>query len=155
MLVAHAVKVRAICFSAASDRLLTGSDDKIVKLYMIGTDKAQLVRSFCGHRSCVTTVRFHPYDIQIFASSSNDGSIILWNVAHDRPVHVFQEAHEGVELESSSTGLEQGYNATIASRDYSSTFNGFGTTKDDEEDELLARARRDLEGISDEEGVVL
>ncbi|KAM3715855.1 SKI8 subunit of superkiller complex protein [Dirofilaria immitis] len=93
---AHAIKVRATCFSPSSDSLLTGSDDKIIKLYMIRIDKAQMVRSFCGHRSCVTAVRYNPRDPQIFGSSSNDGCVILWSITQDCALHVFQEAHEGV-----------------------------------------------------------
>uniref|UniRef100_A0A8R1XYW1 WD_REPEATS_REGION domain-containing protein n=1 Tax=Onchocerca volvulus TaxID=6282 RepID=A0A8R1XYW1_ONCVO len=62
---AHAIKVRATCFSPSSDNLLTGSDDKIVKLYIIHIDKAQLVKSFCGHRSCITAIRYNSQDPQM------------------------------------------------------------------------------------------
>ncbi|VDN94172.1 unnamed protein product [Brugia pahangi] len=190
---AHAIKVRATCFSPSSDSLLTGSDDKIVKLYTIRIDKAQLVKSFCGHRSCITAVKYNSRDPQMFASSSNDGSVILWSTTQDSALHVFQGAHEGVvkslsfsidgthiasvgedraiclhrlgnqksvaELAGSSWSTSQelqnecsqqkDYNATIVSgnsilRAPENRKNG------DEEDEILVRARRDLEGISDE-----
>uniref|UniRef100_A0A914RTT3 Uncharacterized protein n=1 Tax=Parascaris equorum TaxID=6256 RepID=A0A914RTT3_PAREQ len=55
---AHAVKVRAVCFSPDSSTLLTGSDDRTVKLHQINALKSQLVKSFCGHRSSVTSVQF-------------------------------------------------------------------------------------------------
>ncbi|VDO36455.1 unnamed protein product [Onchocerca flexuosa] len=93
---AHAIKVRATCFSPSSDNLLTGSDDKIVKLYIIHIDKAQLVKSFCGHRSCITAIRYNSQDPQIFASSSNDGCVILWSTTQECALHVFQGVHEGV-----------------------------------------------------------
>ncbi|VDM97018.1 unnamed protein product [Thelazia callipaeda] len=103
----HAIKVRAVCFSPTSDHLLTGSDDKIVKLHMISANKAQLVRSFCGHRSCVTMVKYHSQDpkmyiycyleiIILFASSSNDGCVIVWSTTQHHPLHIFQGDHEGV-----------------------------------------------------------
>nr|CRZ24701.1 Bm10228 [Brugia malayi] len=199
---AHAIKVRATCFSPSSDSLLTGSDDKIVKLYTIRIDKAQLVKSFCGHRSCITAVKYNSRDPQMFASSSNDGSVILWSTTQDSALHVFQGAHEGVvkslsfsidgthiasvgedraiclhrlgnqksvaELAESSWSTSQelqnecsqqkDYNATIVSgnsilRAPENRKNG------EEEDEILVRARRDLEGInlklSEVEGIVL
>uniref|UniRef100_A0A0R3RTT6 WD_REPEATS_REGION domain-containing protein n=1 Tax=Elaeophora elaphi TaxID=1147741 RepID=A0A0R3RTT6_9BILA len=190
---AHAIKVRAICFSPSSDNLLTGSDDKIVKLYIIRTDKAQLVRSFCGHRSCITAVRYNPRDPQMFASSSNDGCVFLWSTAQECALHVFQEAHEGV-VKGLSFSVDGMYIASVGEDravcihrlgnqksivelaennwpttqklqsdeseqiDYNSTIasgNSMLTTSEnkengEEEDELLVRARRDLEGISDE-----
>uniref|UniRef100_A0A915PQT1 Anaphase-promoting complex subunit 4 WD40 domain-containing protein n=1 Tax=Setaria digitata TaxID=48799 RepID=A0A915PQT1_9BILA len=158
---AHAIKVRATCFSPSSDSLLTGSDDKIVKLYII------------------------------FASSSNDGSIIVWITTQDRALHIFHGAHEGVVKSISfsldgtyiaSVGEDRAicihqlgyqksefvteewptnqdlqnddnqrivYNTTTASEN--SVLTNFESRKSGEEDdELLARARRDLEGISDE-----
>ncbi|KAL3998001.1 WD domain G-beta repeat family protein [Acanthocheilonema viteae] len=187
---AHAIKVRATCFSPSSDTLLTGSDDKIVKLYIIRIDKAQLVKSFCGHRSCITAVRYNPRDPQIFASSSNDGCIFLWNITQDCALHFFQGAHEGVvkglsfsisgmyiasvgedravcihrlgnqlELVENSWPTTQelqsdesqqiDYNSTIASGN--SMLPTLENRKnDEEEDELLVRARRDLEGTSNE-----
>ncbi|VDO09025.1 unnamed protein product [Brugia timori] len=152
-----------------------------------------MVKSFCGHRSCITAVKYNSRDPQMFASSSNDGSVILWSTTQDSALHVFQGAHEGVvkslsfsidgthiasvgedraiclhrlgnqksvaELAESSWSTSQelqnecsqqkDYNATIVSgnsilRAPENRKNG------EEEDEILVRARRDLEGISDE-----
>ncbi|CAG9535919.1 unnamed protein product [Cercopithifilaria johnstoni] len=190
---AHAIKVRATCFSPSSDSLLTGSDDKIVKLYIIRIDKAQLVKSFCGHRSCITAIRYNSRDPQVFASSSNDGCVILWSTTQDCALHVFQGVHEGVVkgLSFSADGMyiasvgedravcihrlgnhkslielaennwpttqelqsdesqQIDYNSTIASGN-SMLPTSENRKNGEEEDELLVRARRDLEGISDE-----
>ncbi|VDN58989.1 unnamed protein product [Dracunculus medinensis] len=94
---AHAVKVRALCFSPNSEEILTGSDDKIVKLYAVKETKAQFKRNFCGHRDLIMSVKFsHDRDGQIFGSCSNDGSVILWNVSNEHPLHVFREIHDGI-----------------------------------------------------------
>ncbi|VDM45104.1 unnamed protein product [Toxocara canis] len=94
---AHAVKVRAMCFSPDSSALLTGSDDKTIKLHQIGGSKSQLVKSFCGHRSSVTAVRFDRcIDRQRFASCSNDAMIIIWDVTSGHQLHVFGDSHDGV-----------------------------------------------------------
>ncbi|EFO27108.2 hypothetical protein LOAG_01377 [Loa loa] len=187
---AHAIRVRATCFSPSSDNLLTGSDDKIVKLYVIRTEKAQLVKSFCGHKSCITAISYNPRDPQMFASSSNDGSVILWSTTEDCALHIFQGAHEGVvkglsfsvdgvciasvgedravcihrlgnrksvvELAESNWSTNQkldsqqiDYSATIANKN-SILITSENRKNGEEEDELLMRAKRDLEGISDE-----
>uniref|UniRef100_A0A915AX61 Anaphase-promoting complex subunit 4 WD40 domain-containing protein n=1 Tax=Parascaris univalens TaxID=6257 RepID=A0A915AX61_PARUN len=93
---AHAVKVRAVCFSPDSSTLLTGSDDRTVKLHQINALKSQLVKSFCGHRSSVTSVQFdHCIDGLRFASSSNDAVIIVWDISSGCQLHTFTDSHDG------------------------------------------------------------
>lgn len=196
---AHALKVRAICFSPDSKHVLTGSDDKTVKLYEISSNKAQHVNTFCGHRSNVTAVQFdRSFDGQKFASCSNDSSVIIWNAQSAQPYHIFQNLHEGV-VTSISFSFDNQFLASVGedrticisrvddgsrqisdkydeymnegeshSQDYDSSLYGVegiprysagmysnqynpGSQEDEEEDELLVRARRDLEAVSDDE----
>uniref|UniRef100_A0A0N5AWW9 WD_REPEATS_REGION domain-containing protein n=1 Tax=Syphacia muris TaxID=451379 RepID=A0A0N5AWW9_9BILA len=94
---AHALKVRAVSFSPDSKRILTGSDDKTVKLYEILNTKAEAVSTFCGHRNVVTAVQFdHSLDGQRFASCSNDSCVIIWSAQSAKPLHIFKDLHEGV-----------------------------------------------------------
>lgn len=195
---AHALKVRAISFAPDSKHILTGSDDKTVKLYEISGPEVQSIRTFCGHRNYVTTVQFdRSYDGQRFASCSNDSSVIIWNAQSTHPLYIFQNLHEGVvtnisfsfdnqllasvgedrsicinrvddgsrqitekfdELIRENESRSQEYNSGMCDNEemhgYSSDLfsNQYNAgNQEEEEDELLVRARRDLEAVSDEE----
>ncbi|VDK44949.1 unnamed protein product [Anisakis simplex] len=94
---AHALKIRAMRFSPDSTSLLTGSDDKTIKLHQIGATKSQLKRSFCAHRSSITALRYDHYiDGERFASCSNDSMIIVWNSSTGQQLHTFSASHDGV-----------------------------------------------------------
>uniref|UniRef100_A0A9J2PNZ1 Anaphase-promoting complex subunit 4 WD40 domain-containing protein n=1 Tax=Ascaris lumbricoides TaxID=6252 RepID=A0A9J2PNZ1_ASCLU len=110
---AHAVKVRAVCFSPDSSTLLTGSDDRTVKLHQINALKSQLVKSFCGHRSSVTSVQFdHCIDGLRFASSSNDAVIIVWDVSSGCQLHTFTDSHDGA-VNGLAFSLDNQYLASV------------------------------------------
>uniref|UniRef100_A0A158Q9J4 WD_REPEATS_REGION domain-containing protein n=1 Tax=Enterobius vermicularis TaxID=51028 RepID=A0A158Q9J4_ENTVE len=197
---AHALKVRAINFSPDSKHVLTGSDDKTVKLYEILGSKAQHVSTFCGHRNYITAVQFdRSYDGQRFASCSNDSSVIIWNAQSTQPLYMFQNLHEGV-VTSVSFSFDNQFLASVGedrticisrvddgtrqvvgkdseltqdnepqAQEYSNNIydseeiHGYSATlfdshystgpQEEEEDELLVRARRDLEAASDDEKI--
>jgi cleavage stimulation factor subunit 1 len=51
------------------------------------------------HKLCSTSVKWSP-NAKLFASSSKDGSIKLWDAVSNRCVNTFQGAHSGYEVTS-------------------------------------------------------
>ncbi|MBN3959447.1 serine/threonine-protein kinase [Nostoc sp. NMS8] len=69
--------VNALAMSPDSKTLASASDDKIVKLWNLNTQK--LLASLSGHSQAVKSVAFSP-DGQILATASDDKTIKLWQV---------------------------------------------------------------------------
>ncbi|WP_228013150.1 serine/threonine-protein kinase, partial [Nostoc edaphicum] len=69
--------VNALAISPDSSTLASGSDDKIVKLWDLNTQK--LLASLSRHSQAVKSVAFSP-DGQILATASDDKTIKLWEV---------------------------------------------------------------------------
>lgn len=84
VLTGHTSDVNTLDFSH-SDVLVSGSNDKTIRVWIRGADGAftenvdQEPKSpLMGHTYGVNCVRFSPFDT-IIASASTDGSIIMWS----------------------------------------------------------------------------
>uniref|UniRef100_A0A183BY35 WD_REPEATS_REGION domain-containing protein n=1 Tax=Globodera pallida TaxID=36090 RepID=A0A183BY35_GLOPA len=89
---AHSMRVRCLTFIADDGRLLSGSDDKTVKLFALGETRAQLLRVFCGHKGIVTGLAVcRASEGQRFASCGTDNCAIVWNTQSGDKSHVFGE----------------------------------------------------------------
>ncbi|MEH2292237.1 serine/threonine-protein kinase [Nostoc sp.] len=69
--------LNALAISPDGYTLASGSDDKIVKLWNLNTQKA--LASLSGHSQAVKSVTFSP-DGQILATASDDKTIKLWQI---------------------------------------------------------------------------
>ncbi|EYB83383.1 hypothetical protein Y032_0336g2879 [Ancylostoma ceylanicum] len=73
---AHSKRVRALAFLPGDDEILTGSDDKTIKLHSVGGERPKVERIYCGHRSSVLSLAIDDRaDGSRFASSSLDGQV--------------------------------------------------------------------------------
>ncbi|KAJ1361779.1 hypothetical protein KIN20_021116 [Parelaphostrongylus tenuis] len=78
---AHSKRIRALVFLPGEDEILTGCDDKTIKLHSISGEKPKVERVYCGHRSPVLSLAIDERaDGTRFASSSLDGQILLWHI---------------------------------------------------------------------------
>ncbi|NJO39172.1 MAG: protein kinase [Cyanobacteria bacterium CRU_2_1] len=75
---AHTSLINAIAISPDGRYVLSGSDDRTIKLWEVATGKC--LRTFKGHRERVFAVVFSP-DRQHILSASDDQSIRLWSIA--------------------------------------------------------------------------
>ncbi|XP_059616079.1 WD repeat, SAM and U-box domain-containing protein 1-like isoform X2 [Phlebotomus argentipes] len=95
---AHTSDVTSIEFHGSSI-LITGSSDKTVRVFRWQVGSGFVEESFSpliGHKYGVTSVRMSPQG-GVLASSSVDGSIILWNIGNGQKVSVLnQEAGEAI-----------------------------------------------------------
>ena len=73
----HTGVVRSLTFSLDGVFLVSGSDDKTVKLWDVQT--GGVVKTFSGHAKSVFSVSISP-DCATIASGSRDNTICLWNV---------------------------------------------------------------------------
>uniref|UniRef100_A0A674DJ30 Transducin beta like 3 n=1 Tax=Salmo trutta TaxID=8032 RepID=A0A674DJ30_SALTR len=78
---AHDKDVNSVAVSPNDKLLVSGSQDRLAKLWSLGAPGADLalLGVFRGHRRGVWCVQFSPMD-QVLASSSADGSVKLWSL---------------------------------------------------------------------------
>uniref|UniRef100_A0A1I7WT77 dipeptidyl-peptidase III n=1 Tax=Heterorhabditis bacteriophora TaxID=37862 RepID=A0A1I7WT77_HETBA len=77
----HAMKIRVLVFVPRDDHILTGSDDKTMKLHSLAGERPMVVRMFCGNKSPVMCVAFdNRSNGTRFASSNQGGQIFIWNI---------------------------------------------------------------------------
>ncbi len=76
--------VNSIAFDAKSERLVSGSEDKTVRLWEVATGKE--LRCFKGHTADVNSVTFDSKG-KWLASGSKDNTIRLWEAASGKQLH--------------------------------------------------------------------
>uniref|UniRef100_A0A3B4B8A0 WD repeat and HMG-box DNA-binding protein 1 n=1 Tax=Periophthalmus magnuspinnatus TaxID=409849 RepID=A0A3B4B8A0_9GOBI len=72
-----------VTFNSNGTRVAAGSSDFLVKVVQVGDSSDQ--RTFRGHEAPVLSVTFDPRD-QLLASSSCDGSVVVWNIEEQNQV---------------------------------------------------------------------
>lgn len=85
----HAMKIRCLAFTADETQLLSGSDDRTIKLFDVSDVRGAYIRSFCGHTGAVTCIRVDKSSTtsERFASIGVDNRIILWHIATGAKLH--------------------------------------------------------------------
>jgi WD40 repeat protein len=87
----HAGSVVAAAFSPDGRYVLSGGDDRTLRLWERATGKP--VRAFAGHESYVKSVAFAP-DGRSALSGSSDGTVRLWDAATGKELRVFRKHRE-------------------------------------------------------------
>jgi WD40 repeat protein len=87
----HAGSVVAATFSPDSLHVLSGADDRTLRLWERATGKQ--VRAFVGHESYVKCVAFAP-DGRSALSGGSDGTVRLWDTATGKELRVFRKHAE-------------------------------------------------------------
>jgi len=85
--------VNSVAFSSDGRQIVSGSDDKTIKLWDAST--GSLIRTFSGHTYFVTSVAFSPDGRQI-VSGSNEGTIKLWDASTGSLIRTFLGHSEGL-----------------------------------------------------------
>ncbi|KAJ7543496.1 hypothetical protein O6H91_09G040300 [Diphasiastrum complanatum] len=88
MIKGHCGPVRTVAFSPDGERLLTGSDDKTLKGWDVGSEKFLFTLS--GHLNWVRSGEFND-DGRLIVSGSDDKTICLWDSERHYCIHQFTE----------------------------------------------------------------
>lgn len=91
--VGHSGAVNCLALVAKGDTLVTGGEDRSVRVWEVATGKQ--LRSFQGHMTKVTAVATRPDGKQI-ASGSEDGAIRLWDISSDDDHRAMKEATDSL-----------------------------------------------------------
>jgi WD40 repeat protein/uncharacterized caspase-like protein len=91
--VPHTLPVTSVAFSPNGKLVLSGSEDKTLKLWDAST--GALVRSFEGHLDEVTSVAFSPDGTRVL-SGSKDKTVKLWDVATGTLLRTFEEPSDSL-----------------------------------------------------------
>jgi WD40 repeat protein len=83
----HTKSVTSVCFSPDGRYVLSGSDDKTIRLWGIANSKE--LKRFEGHTSTVTNVCFSP-DGRYVLSGSDDKTIRLWSIENSKELKRFE-----------------------------------------------------------------
>jgi len=94
----HTGGVGSLAFSSDGTLLVSGSDDKTIKLWDIQT--GGVINTFHGHNNCVLSVSIS-VDCTTIASGSDDKMICLWDI-QTRECHYLMEQQEQVDCVSFS-----------------------------------------------------
>ncbi|MDJ0539738.1 MAG: WD40 repeat domain-containing protein, partial [Microcystis sp. M53603_WE2] len=87
----HDSAVTSVNFSPDGKTLVSGSDDKTIKLWNVET--GQKLHTLKGHDGTVYSVNFSP-DGKTLVSGSDDGTIILWDVETGKEIRTLK-GHDG------------------------------------------------------------
>lgn len=89
----HDRGVNWVSFHATMPILVSGSDDRLVKMWRYNESKAWEVDSCRGHYNNVSSVLFHP-NAELILSNSEDKSIRVWDMHKRTSLHVFRHDNE-------------------------------------------------------------
>ena len=91
----HDGLVRTLTFSPSGDALISGGEDKLIKIWNMKTKDDSNAKVFQGHTKPVWSVAFHPSGSYI-ASGSDDKTLKLWNVLTRQCIDTVQAHKETI-----------------------------------------------------------
>ena len=71
--------------------IVSGADDRVIKMWRMNETKAWEVDSLRGHKNNVSSVLFHPR-MEVIVSNSEDKSIRVWDVSKRTTIKTFERA---------------------------------------------------------------
>ena len=92
---AHDDFVRSLAVHPSRSQVLSGSDDRTVKLWDAEFNWA-CMRTYFGHSHYVMDVRFNPHKPQEFATASLDRVVFLWDLDSSEAMRVLEGHEQGV-----------------------------------------------------------
>lgn len=97
----HKAPVYCLAYDHSGRRIVTGSDDRLVKVW--SADTGLLIRSLRGHNGDITDLAISP-DNKFLASASNTDNLVrIWDFVTLKPITVLQGLVDAVNLKFSNS----------------------------------------------------
>lgn len=80
----HDDLVSSVCVCVGSKRALSASHDRSVKVWDLESLKS--LHTYTAHSGAIRSIDSHPSEPDIFLSTSQDGSILMWDLRKQKPV---------------------------------------------------------------------
>jgi centriolar protein POC1 len=87
-IVAHQNSIRSVHFSSSGNRIITGSDDKSIKMFRLG--HRNFISSFTGHTNWIHCAKFSPNN-KMIASCAEDKTMKVFDVQNGQLIHSFKD----------------------------------------------------------------
>jgi len=89
----HDRGVNWVSFHPTLPLIVSGADDRLIKLWRMNDSKAWEVDTLRGHFNNVSCVRFHPKK-ELIISNSEDRTIRVWDVTKRTGIHTFRREND-------------------------------------------------------------
>ena len=76
--------------------VVSGADDRVIKLWRMNETKAWEVDTLRGHKNNVSSVLFHPR-MEVIVSNSEDKSIRVWDISKRKSIQSTQKCKQAVD----------------------------------------------------------
>ncbi len=90
---AHKGAIKTLAINPQGTMLLTGGEDRMVRVWKIRDEGPELLYELKGHRKTITCADFSPDGLKA-VTGSGDKSLVLWDMQSGIKLHEL-EAHEG------------------------------------------------------------
>jgi WD40 repeat protein/serine/threonine protein kinase len=90
--------VTTAAFSADGQRIVTGSSDRRLKIWIATTGQGEFQLP-AEHAKGITSACFSPIDGNVLASTSSDGTARIWDLAARRVLHVLEHQRDGATIQ--------------------------------------------------------
>ena len=76
--------------------VVSGADDRVIKLWRMNETKAWEVDTLRGHKNNVSSVLFHPR-MEVIVSNSEDKSIRVWDISKRKSIQSTKKCNQAVD----------------------------------------------------------
>jgi len=97
-MVTHTSKVHTVDWSADGKKLASGSYDKTVCIFSIGTERLTKEHIFKGHTDSVDQLGWHPSNPDLLATASGDKTVKLWDSKSHKCVTTINTKGENINI---------------------------------------------------------
>jgi THO complex subunit 3 len=103
-MVSHTGKVHTVDWSTDGKKLASGSYDKTVCIFTLGTERLAKEHVFKGHTDSVDQLCWHPVNPDLLASASADKTVRIWDTKSNKPVTTINTKGENINISWSPDG---------------------------------------------------
>ena len=103
-MVSHSSKVHSVDWSCDGKKLASGSYDKTVCIFSLGTDRLSKEHVFKGHGDSVDQLCWHPTKPDMLATASGDKTVRVWDARSNKAVTTVTTKGENINITWSPDG---------------------------------------------------